>query len=132
MNGGGPAPGGASSRAIVLCAAFNPYFTGADAAEIPVPYDSDGLTQLSWSVNRLNLRVQLSGSTTSSVKIEKSSTIGAFVADTTLGTLNLNSSSYQTFTGSLANVVSGDKLRFNINTIGTAEYWTITTEITSI
>lgn len=129
LNAGGSS---VSSRAMVLCAALTPYLTGPDAAEIPVPYDTNGTTPLSWSVNRLNLRVQLSGSTTSSVSIEKSSSPGAFVSDVTLGTLILNSSSYQTFTGSLANVVSGDKIRFNVNTIGTAQYWTITTEISSL
>lgn len=121
-----------SSRNMVLCAAFTPYLTGADFAEMPVPYSTDGVTPLSWSVNRLNLRVQLSGSTTSSVTIEKSSAIGSFVTDTTLGNLVLTASSYQTFTGSKANIVSGDKIRFNVSTIGTAQYWTITAEIASL
>jgi len=118
---------------MVLCAGFTPYLTGADFAEIPVPYLSDGITPTSWSVNRLNLRVQLSASnTTASVYVEKSSVVGAFSSDITLGTLVLNSQSYQTFTGSTAFVVSGDKLRFNVNTIGLAQYWTITTEISSL
>lgn len=129
LNGGG---GGAGSKVIVLCSAFTPWFTGADAAEIPIPYDSNGTTPVSWSVSRLNLRVQLSGSTTSSVSIERSAASGLFTTIQTLGTLNLNSQSYQTFTGSLGNLVSGDKIRFNVNTIGTSQYWTITAEIASL
>jgi hypothetical protein len=121
----------ASSRAMVLCAGFTPYLTGADVAEIPVPYSSDGTTPLSWSVNRVNLRVQLSGSTTSSVTIQKSSDATVF-NPVFVTSMSLNSSSYQTYTGSLVGVVSGDKLRFFVNTIGTAQYWTITTEITSL
>jgi hypothetical protein len=129
LNGGGQ--GAASSRAMVLCAGFTPYLTGADVAEIPVPYESDGTTPLSWSVNRVNLRVQLSGSTTSSVTIQKSTSSDLFVPEF-VASMSLNSSSYQTSTGSLVGVVSGDKVRFYVDTIGTAQYWTITTEITSL
>jgi hypothetical protein len=129
LNAGGTA---VSSRAMVLCAGFTPFLSGSDYAEIPVPYSADGITPLSWSVNRLNLRVQLSASTTTaSIVIEKSSAVGAFVADATLGRLTLNSQSYQTFTGSLQPIVSGDKLRFGVVDIGLAQYWTITTEISS-
>jgi hypothetical protein len=129
LNGGGQ--GAASSRAMVLCAGFTPYLTGEDVAEIPVPYESDGTTPLSWSVNRVNLRVQLSGSTTSSITIQKSSNAGLFVPEF-VTSMSLNSSSYETSTGSFVGVVSGDKVRFYVHTIGTAQYWTITTEITSL
>lgn len=127
-NAGGTA---ASSRAMVLCAAFTPFLTGADYAEIPVPYLNDGVTAVSWSVNRINFRVNISGSTTSSITIQKSAATGIFTP-TYVTAMSLNSSSYQTFTGSLVGVVSGDKVRFSVDTIGTAQYWTITTEISSL
>lgn len=113
-------------RAIMLCAGFIPNSTGADSAEIPIPYS--GSTPVTWSINRFNWRVQSSGSQTSSVTFEKYSGTGSFVG-TTLATMLLNSSSYETFTASAETLVSGDKIRFNVNDIGDATNWTLTTEI---
>lgn len=126
-----PGAAAASSRVVTLCAAFTPYLTGPDAAEIPIPYLSDGISPVSWSVNRLNFRVQLSGSTTSSVIIQKSSSTGSF-SPVSLCTMSLNSSSYESYTSSISTIISGDKIRFCVNTIGTAQFWTLTTEITSL
>jgi len=128
---GGSGPGGGGAKSIMLCAAFTPNWTGADDAEIPIPYDSDGVTPVSWSINRFNIRVKYSGSSTSSVSLEKSTGDGEFVP-TTLATLYLNSQSYETYTSSLEGIASGEKIRFNVNTLGTAQYWTLTTEINTL
>jgi hypothetical protein len=116
-------------KSLVLCTAYTPTSTGADAAELVVPYHINGTTALSWSVSRLNFRAQLSGSSYSSVVIEKSITNTAFSA-VALGPVTLSANTYEgVTTGSLGNVNSGDKIRFNVATLGTATNWTIITEI---
>jgi hypothetical protein len=127
-----PAPASsADNRAIVLCTAFTPSATGADAGEIVVPYSTDGLTPVSWSVNRINFRVQTAGTLSSSVTIEKSIVSTAFSA-VSLGTIQLSASLYETFTGSAETINSGDKIRFNVNDLGNAQNWTLITEISSL
>lgn len=117
-------------RAVILCTAFTPTSTGADASEVPMPYSLDGTTSISWSLKRFNFRVQSSGSLSSSVTFEKSITTGSFSA-VTMETISLQSSSYETFTGSLNTINSGDKLRFNVGLLGNATNWTLMAEIAS-
>ena len=114
---------------LALCSAFTPIGTGADVAEIPVPYSPrDGSSSINWNVRRINFRVQTAG-ISSEVNIEKSSDTGGFSA-TTVGTLTLASGSYETSnSSSLGTINSGDKIRFNVTTLGTAQNWTITTEL---
>ena len=119
-------------KVIGLCMAYTPTVTGSDAAEIPIPYkSSDGITPISWSVKRINFRTQTSESISSSITIEKSITGNVFSA-ISLGSLTLSGSLYETFTGSTGNINSGDKMRFNVNQLGTALYWTITVEVDRI
>lgn len=125
------AGGGPNTKVIMFCAAYTPSITGADAAEIPAPYSSDGVTPVTWSVKRLNLRVQLSGSSTSSITIQSSPSTASFSASY-VGDVVLNSQSYESFSGSGATLYSGQKLRFYVNTLGTAQYWTITAEMVTL
>ena len=123
----------AYGRAVVLCASYTPVVLGADTAEITVPYSPlDGISAVSWSVKRLSLRAQAVESSVggSAVTIEKSTVAGAFSA-TTVGTLVLPSGAYETYSGSFSKVNSGDKLRFNVNTLGASQNWTIITEISN-
>jgi hypothetical protein len=123
------APSG--GRTIVLCTAYTPTSIGADAAEIPMPYSTNGLTPVSWSVKRITLRTQTSESVLSSISIEKSVTSGIFSA-ISLGILNLSGGSYEAFTGSSGTITSGEKMRFYVNQLGTSQNWTITVEVSHI
>ena len=118
-------------KVIGLCMAYTPTAIGADAAEIPIPYSTNGLTPLSWSVNRINFRTQVSESISSSITIEKSLTGGIFTA-VSLGTVQLSGSLYETYTGSVGTVISGNKMRFYVNELGTSQNWTITVEVNHI
>lgn len=117
-----------ATRAIMLCEAFTPVLTGADVGEITIPYAKDGTTVLTWSVKRLTLRVQTAGGAPV-VVVEKSTVTGAFTAST-VGTLTMGSNNYEvSITSALGTVNSGDKIRFNVTTLATAQAWTITVEI---
>ena len=121
-----------AGRAVGLCAAYTPLIIGPDAAEVPIPYSSiDGVTQVSWSVKRINIRAQTAESVSSSIAIEKSIVAGAFAA-TEIGRILLPTSSYEAFTGSLSTVNSGDKMRFNVIQLGTSTNWTLLVEISPI
>lgn len=116
------------SRSIVLCAAYTPPLAGADNAEILVPYAYDGTTSLSWGVKRASLRVQTAG-TTSQVVIQKSTSSGPFVAEA-IGTVTLPAGSYESSTiTALGTTDSGNKLRFYVDTLGTAQNWTVQVDI---
>jgi mating pheromone-induced death protein 2 len=118
-----------TGRSLALCTAYTPAITGADSAQLIIPWDVNGITPVSWSVKRFDFRVESSGSLSSSVNIEKSTGSGIFTA-TTLGNVVLPSNTYEGFTsGSLGSVNSGDKIRFNVITLGNSQAWTIITEI---
>ena len=118
-------------RSIVMCSSLSPASPGPSFTEIPIPYAGDGITPISWSISKFTLRVNTSGSSPSQVTFEKSSGIGIF-NPVTLGTLNLNSNTYEASTGSFTTIVSGDKIRFNITSVGNANYWTIVADITTL
>jgi hypothetical protein len=112
-----------------LCTAYTPTATGADAAELVIPYDVNGTTPLSWSVSRLNFRAQASGTLDSFVNVEKSVDTGIF-NPVLIGPVTLSANTYEgVTTGSLGTINSGDKIRFNVTTVGTATNWTIIAEI---
>lgn len=118
-------------RSVVLCSAFSPTTTGGDAAEVIVPFNPQNNTVISWSVKRLSIRAQSVESITSSINIEKSSVVGAFSASL-IGSVSLPSSSYENYaTGTFTTTVSGDKLRFNVTTLGTAQNWTVIAELSN-
>jgi hypothetical protein len=124
------APSTPSGRAVGLCAAYTPLSIGADAAEIPIPYNTDGITPITWAIKRINIRTQISESISSSIAIEKSNGNGIFSA-TEIGRILLPSTSYETFTGSISSTIaSGEKIRFNVIELGTAQNWTLLVEIT--
>jgi hypothetical protein len=113
---------------IMLCAAFTPLTTGADLAEVPVPYGTDGVTSVAWNIVRAGVRVQTAGSQ-SVVAIEKSTSTGAFTA-VSIGTVTLGANAYEAATtSSLGTINSGNKTRFNVLTLGTGQNWTVTVEI---
>jgi hypothetical protein len=118
------------NKSIVLCSAYTPLISGADSVEIPIPYSSDGITPLSWSINRINMRTQTPEETTSSIYIQKSAGNGAF-SSTPVAHLILSSGSYEAFTSSVDSVVSDDKIRFFVDMMGLSTGWTITVEISS-
>jgi hypothetical protein len=116
-------------RSIVLCAAYTPTATGADAAEIPVPYSPlDGTTAVSWSVRRLAVRTVTAETSTSSINFERSEAAGVF-SGIFVGALTHSYGLYQANTGSFAkHIISGDKVRFNVITLGASTYWTVVVE----
>jgi len=120
-------------RSVMLCSAYTPTATGEDAAEVSVPFSPlNGGNSTSWTITRLSFRVKTAAAADSSViDIEKSTDAGAFSA-TLVGSVTLNANSYENnTTGSLGTVNSGDKLRFNVTTLGTATNWTVITEISN-
>jgi hypothetical protein len=63
------------------------------------------------------------------VDIEKSTAAGGFSA-TAVGTLTMGAGDYEvSTTAALGSVNSGNKLRFNVTALGTAQAWTITVEM---
>jgi hypothetical protein len=115
---------------MVLCAGFTPLTTGADSAEITVPYALDGTTALTWTVRRLVFRVQIAGGAPV-VVIEKYTGTGVFSA-TTVGTISMGSGAYEAaVTSALGTVASGDKVRFNVTTLATAASWTVEVELSN-
>lgn len=131
------APGGVSgtsidNRSIVLCSAFTPTSTGEDDGEMVMPYSSDGVTSVSWSLNRVSLRVKTPGILSSSITIQKSIGSTTVFSSNDLATLNLISGAYYAFTGSTSTINSGDLLRFNVVTLGDATKWNIICEISKL
>jgi hypothetical protein len=106
---------------------FTPVATGPDGMVIRIPYDpADGIGTLTFDIRSITFRVEVPGSTTSTVLVETSPGGGVFTP-TTLDTLSLASGVYEvTHTGSLATVQSGYLLRANVSAIGTgAANWLI-------
>jgi hypothetical protein len=94
-----------------------------------VPYDpKDGTTSVTWNVRRITLRVETAGGAPS-VRFQKSTDAGAFnpatIGDVTLGSGDSQGST----TSALGTVASGNKIRFDVLALGTAEYWTATIEL---
>lgn len=110
---------------VVICAGFTPAATGADVAEIVVPYSpADGTTSLTYNVRRIDFRVNVAGGAPA-VTVEKSTASTAF-SSTAVGTVTLGSGAYEgNNTTSLGTVASGNKLRMNVGTLGTATGWTV-------
>jgi hypothetical protein len=118
-----------NGRSIMMCSALTPSYIGADGGEIPIPYDIDGTGIINWSVRRITLRVQTAGGSPS-ITVEKSPGTGGFVAST-LGTVTLPNNAYEASVINSGTVASTDKIRFNVGTLGTAQNWTIITEISN-
>ncbi len=128
---GPPGPAGPDVRSIALCSAFTPLATGADAGEVTVPYDADGTTAVTFNVKRLTLRVATAGGAPEIV-VEKSTVAGAFAA-ATVGTVTLGAGAFEgSVTAALGTVASGNKLRFKVNTLGTALNWTVLVELSTV
>jgi hypothetical protein len=112
---------------MVLMAGFTPTGTGGDAAHLVVPHSPvDGTTSLTWNVRRIYFRVSTAGGAPQ-VTVEKSSGTGAFSA-TTVGSVTLgsgDSEGSQTSSFTTSTLSSNDKLRVNVNTLGTAEGFTV-------
>jgi hypothetical protein len=125
----------AYGRSIVLCAAYTPVLSGPDAAEYVIPYSPiDGATPMSWSIKRMTFRAQTTETSQSIVNIERSTGPGTF-NPVIIGSITLASANEATTgsiaTGASASFTSGDKVRFNVVNIGTAQNWTIITEISN-
>lgn len=117
------------SATVILCEAFTPAGTGADIAEVMVPYDpKDGTSSVAWTVRRVWLRLNVAGGAPS-VTIEKSTASGVFSASS-VATLTLGSGAFEGATNPASTTVfSGNKLRFSVATLGTATGWTIGVEL---
>ena len=113
-------------KTLFLCGAYTPASAGADAVEAELPYATDGST-LTYNVNIFRLRVATAGGAPA-LALEKSSGTGGFSA-TSLGTLTLGSGAYEGNITALGTAQSGDKLRFNVGTLGTAQNWTVSVEL---
>ena len=117
------------TKSVVLCSAYTPTSTGADTAEVEVPYDANN-NSLTYTIERLLLRVQTAGGAPS-MKIEQYSGTGAFTP-TVVGTVTLSTGANEgQVTSSLGTIVSGTKLRFNVLGLGTAQNWTIQVDLSA-
>lgn len=118
---------------VILAAGFTPSGTGADVAEVPVPYDpTDGTTALTWNVRRITFRngSKNTGANLSTIQIEKSTGTGVFSGSNVGSAITLDLNEYEeSQTGISATVASGDKLRFNVSALGDSSDWTITVEL---
>ncbi len=84
----------------------------------------DGVTSITWNVRRIDFRVNVAGGAPA-ITVEKSTASTAF-SSASVGTVTLGSGAYEgNNTSSLGTVASGNKLRFNVGTLGTATGWTI-------
>jgi hypothetical protein len=120
-----------TGRSIVLCSAYTPTIIGPDAAEVTIPFSPiDGTSSMSWNIKRLLFRAQSIESFTSSLNIEKSSATGSF-SSSFLNFVTLNSGSYENSVTGSGSITSGDKLRFNVTQLGTAQNWTVITELSN-
>lgn len=119
------------SANIIIRLGFAPAAPGADVAEIIVPFSSlDGITPVEFKIRRIYARVSVSGGEPA-IRFEKSSTSGAFSA-TEIGTLNFSLDAYESIKINNFNsqtVTSGDKIRINFLSLGTANYFTCGIEI---
>jgi len=117
---------------------YTPAQTGIDIEAATVPYEpSDGTTVLEYTITRIVLQAEIAGSTSSQVTIERALNGQEFDDPMTLGntieTLTLTSGSYQASSnGPFFKIYSGERLRLNINSIGTgAQQWTVQIEGTA-
>lgn len=117
---------GSFARAIMLCSAYTPTAVGADTAEVTIP-QTHGLSG-TFTVARIVLRVSVAGGEPAIV-IEKSIGAGAF-SPVTVGSVALDDGDYEAVsTTPVADVASGNKIRFNVTELGTATDWTIIVEL---
>lgn len=117
------------TKSVVLCAAYTPTATGADTAEIEMPYDTNN-GSLTFNILRVLFRVQ-SGGGAPSIQVELYAGTGAF-SPTTVGVVTLASGANEgqiTSGFTTATIASGSKLRFNVLTLATATAWTIQVDI---
>ena len=119
-------------RSMVLCAAYTPVLAGPDVAEYVIPNYADGVTPVTWSVKRVVWRAQIAETSASVINLEKSTGPGVF-SPVVFASATLPTSAYEAISYSYvsASVVSGDKIRFNVVNVGTAQNWTIITEISN-
>ena len=117
---------------------YTPVQTGVDIEIALVPYEpSDGTTVLEYTITRIVLQVEVAGSTSSQVTIERALLGQEFddpmTVGNTIATLSLGSGIYTaSSTGPFSKVYSGERLRLNINSIGTgAQQWTVQVEGTA-
>ena len=115
---------------IVFCAGFTPAGTGADTAEFEVPYKGDGTTSITWNVRRIHLRVGTVSGSNPAINIEYSTASGNFSA-TTVGSCAVSSNNEAATTSgfSVSTLSSGNKVRFNVTTLGASTNWTIKLEL---
>ena len=119
-------------RSIVLCNSYTPTTSGPDTGEIIIPHNFLNLP-ITYSVKRTSIRAQtIESSVSSSVIFEQYSGSSFFTANNTFGQVDLLSGSYQNTNSNItASLVSGDKIRFKVLTLGTATNWTVITEISN-
>jgi hypothetical protein len=61
--------------------------------------------------------------------VEKSTVVGIFTAST-IGTATMGAGDYEcSVTAALGTVASGNKLRLYVDTLATAQYWTVEVEL---
>lgn len=120
------------SVAMVLMAGYTPTGTGADVAEIPVPYSAaDGTTSITYNIRRITFRVATAGGAPS-LKVQKSTAGNAAFSGTDVDTLTIASGEYQVSTTSSfdsSTVASGNLLRVNVLTLASAQSWTVVVEL---
>ncbi len=117
---------------------YTPSQTGIDIEVATVPYEpSDGTTVLEYTITRIVLQAEIAGSTSSQVTIERALNGQEFddpmTLVNTIETLTLSSGSYQVSSnGPFSKIYSGERLRLNIDSIGTgAQQWTVQVEGTA-
>lgn len=118
------------TKSVVLCAAYTPFVTGPDVAEVTIPYNGDGSSE-TFTITRLVFRVGAAGGSPQ-IQVELSTASGVFMP-MTVGIVTLGSGANEGATTSgftTATCASGNKLRFNILALGTnSANWCIQVEI---
>ncbi len=114
---------------VVICGGYSPNYLGADWAEIPIPYNpNDGTSSIVWDIKRIDFRVAIAGGAPY-LKVEKSTSTASFSASL-VDNIYLDTGSYQTSSLVVGQTIqSGDKVRMNVENLGTAIGWTLTAHL---
>lgn len=116
-------------RSVLLCSAFTPFVVGADVGEVTIPYNGDGTSE-TFTFTRLVLRVGTAGGAPQ-IRVELSTATGVF-SPSTVGVVTLSSGANEGSTTAgftTTTCASGNKLRFNVLALGTAQNWSVQVEI---
>lgn len=115
--------------AIRFLSGYTPTATGADVEQHVLPLGTDNAS-ITWNVKSIFFRVGTAGGAPQ-ITVEKYTGTGAFSA-TTVGSVTLASGANEgsiTSGFTTSTLTSADKVRVNVNTLGTAANWEVLLEL---